>query len=91
MVFVDTVFYATLVLYLTEELVLSKSVVGVLSGAFGAGVFLGSAPGGYLAARLGVKPAALGGLVAYIRTSPLSGIAGEVWQLVTLLLLRRLA
>jgi hypothetical protein len=59
MIFVDTVFYATLVPpvppYFTEEPGLSKPAAGVLSGAFGAGVFPGSAPGGYLAARLGMS------------------------------------
>ncbi len=87
MIFVDTVFYATLVPlvpYFTEELRLSKSAVGVLSGAFGAGVLLGSAPGGYLATRIGVKPTALGGLVLMSATSLLFGFAGEAWQLVVL-------
>ena len=87
MVLVDTVFYATLVPlvpYFTEELGLSKSAVGMLSGAFGVGVLLGSAPGGYLAARLGVKPTALGGLVLMSVSSLLFGFAGEMWGLVAL-------
>jgi len=87
MIFVDTVFYATLVPlvpYFTEELGLSKSAVGVLSGAFGAGVLLGSTPGGYLAARIGVKPTALGGLVLMSATSLLFGFVGEAWQLIVL-------
>lgn len=87
MVLVDTVFYATLVPlvpYFTEELGLSKSAVGVLSGAFGVGVLLGSAPGGYLAARLGVKPTALGGLVLMSVSSLLFGFTGETWGLVAL-------
>ena len=85
MVLVDTVFYATLVPlvpYFTEELGLSKSAVGVLSGAFGAGVLLGSAPGGYAAVRLGVKPTALAGLILMSATSLLFGFASEAWQLV---------
>ena len=87
MVLVDTVFYATLVPlvpYFTEELGLSKSAVGVLSGAFGAGVLLGSAPGGYAAVRLGVKPTALAGLILMSATSLLFGFASEAWQLVAL-------
>lgn len=87
MIFVDTVFYAALVPlvpYFTEELGLSKSAVGVLSGAFGAGVLLGSAPGAYLAARLGVRPTALGGLVLMSAASLLFGFAGETWELVAL-------
>jgi MFS family permease len=87
MIFVDTVFYATLVPplpHFTEEPGLSKSATGVLSGAFGASVFLGSAPGGYLAARLGMKPTAVTGLVLMSATSLLFGLAGETWQLVAL-------
>ncbi len=87
MVLVDTVFYATLVPllpYFTETLGLSKSAVGVLSAAFGVGVLLGSAPGGYLAARLGVKPTALGGLILMSVSSLLFGFAGEMWGLVAL-------
>ena len=47
-VLVDTIFYGALtplVPYFSEEFDLSKSEVGVLSGAFGAGVLVGSAPG----------------------------------------------
>ena len=50
-VLVDTIFYAALtplVPYFNEEFGLSKSAVGVLSGAYGAGVLVGSAPGAYL-------------------------------------------
>ena len=90
MVLVDTIFYAALtplVPYFTGELGLSKSAVGVLSGAFGAGVLLGSAPAGYLAARLGVKPTALLGLGMMSATSLLFGFSEEAWALVTLRLL----
>ena len=87
MILVDTIFYAALtplVPYFAEELGLSKSAVGILSGAFGAGVLLGAAPGGYLAARLGVKPVALAGLGVMSFASLLFGFAGEVWGLVAL-------
>ncbi len=87
MVLVDTVFYAALVPlvpYFTGEFGLSKSAAGILSGAFGAGVLLGAAPGGYLAARLGVKPTALGGLALLSVASLLFGFAGGAWELVAL-------
>src|SRR5918993_5668537 len=85
MVLVDTVFYAALtplVPYFTGELGLSKSTVGILSGAFGAGVLLGSAPGGFLVARLGARPSAVLGLAMISASSLLFGFAGEAWQLV---------
>jgi MFS family permease len=87
MVLIDTVFYAALtplVPYFAEELGLSKTLAGVLSGAFGAGVLLGSAPSGYLAARLGVRPTALVGLGLMSASSLLFGFAGGVWELIAL-------
>ena len=87
MVLVDTIFYAALtplVPYFTGELGLSKSAVGILSGAFGAGVLLGSAPAGYLAARVGVKPTALLGLGLMSATSLLFGFAEAAWVLAAL-------
>jgi MFS family permease len=86
-VLIDTVFYATLVPlvpYFAEEFGLSKSSVGVLSGAFGAGVLLGAVPSSYLAARLGVRPTALMGLGLMSAASLLFGFAGEAWELVVL-------
>ncbi len=86
-VLVDTVFYAALVPLvpsLTQEFGLSKSAAGVLSGAFGAGVLLGSAPASYLAGRIGVRPTAVGGLLLVSLASLAFGLAGEAWQLVTL-------
>ena len=90
MVLADTIFYAALtplVPYFTGELGLSKSTVGILSGAFGIGVLLGSAPSGYIAARLGVKPTALLGLCLMSVTSLLFGFADAAWTLVALRLL----
>lgn len=81
----DTVFYAALaplVPHFEEEFGLSKSAVGIISGAYGAGVLAGSAPGGYLASRLGVKAAALGGLALLAATSLVFGFAQEAWVLV---------
>src|SRR5919112_4887481 len=71
-VLVDTIFYAALyplVPYFQEEFGLSKSVVGVLSGAYGAGVLIGSVPGGFLASRSGVRLTALVGLILMSITS----------------------
>jgi MFS family permease len=76
-VLVDTVFYAALtplVPYFNEEFGLSKSAVGVLSGAYGAGVLVGSAPGAYLATRAGVKVAAIVGLILMSLTSLAFGL-----------------
>ncbi len=84
-VLVDTIFYAALVPLVplfTEEFGLSKSAVGVLSGAYGAGVLAGSAPGGYLASRAGVKAAAIGGLGLLSATSLIFGFAEAAWVLV---------
>ena len=84
-VLVDTIFYAALtplVPYFNEEFGLSKSAVGLLGGAFGAGVLLGAAPGGYLASRVGVRAAALVGLALMSLTSVGFALADETWLLV---------
>ena len=84
-VLVDTIFYGTLtplVPYFSEEFGLSKSAVGILSGAFGAGVLVGSAPGAYLASRAGVRAAAITGLVLMSVTSLAFGLADAAWVLV---------
>jgi MFS family permease len=84
-VLVDTIFYGTLtplVPYFSEEFGLSKSAVGILSGAFGAGVLVGSAPGAYLASRAGVRVAAITGLVLMSLTSLAFGLADTAWVLV---------
>ena len=84
-VLVDTVFYAALtplVPYFNEEFGLSKSAVGVLSGAFGAGVLVGSAPGAFVASRAGVKIAAVVGLVLISVTSLAFGLVDVVPLLV---------
>lgn len=84
-VLVDTVFYAALtplVPYFNEEFGLSKSAVGVLSGAYGAGVLVGSAPGAYLASRAGVRVAALVGLILMSLTSLAFGLADTASLLV---------
>jgi MFS family permease len=77
-VLVDSIFYAALtplVPYFNEEFGLSKAAVGVLSGAYGAGVLVGSAPGAYLASRSGVKVTAVVGLILLALTSLAFGLA----------------
>jgi MFS family permease len=84
-VFVDTIFYGTLtplVPYFAGEFDLSKSAVGILSGAFGAGVLVGSAPGAYLTSRAGTRIAAVTGLVLMSVTSLAFGLADAAWVLV---------
>jgi MFS family permease len=64
-VFVDTAFYAAitpLLPHYVDELGISKSAAGLLSAAYPAGTFLGALPGGWLAARAGVRPTTLAGL-----------------------------
>jgi MFS family permease len=64
-VLVDTMFYAAITPLLPQyasDLDLSKSAAGVLSAAYAAGTLLGTFPGGWLAARFGVRPTVLAGL-----------------------------
>ncbi|HEY6690519.1 MAG TPA: MFS transporter [Rubrobacter sp.] len=84
-VLVDTIFYAALtplVPLFEEEFGLSKSAVGILSGAYGAGVLVGSVPGGYLASRSGVRITALVGLILMSVTSVMFAIVDTTWLLV---------
>jgi len=64
-VFVDTVFYSAITPLLptyVEQLDITKTQAGVLAAAYPAGTFLGALPGGWLAARAGVRPTTLVGL-----------------------------
>jgi MFS family permease len=64
-VLVDTSFYAAitpLLPDLTDQFHLTKTGAGVLAAAYPAGTFAGGLPGGWLAARAGVKPTVLLGL-----------------------------
>jgi predicted MFS family arabinose efflux permease len=71
-VFVDTVFYAAitpLLPHFEDEFGLSKSAAGVLAAAYPAGTFAGAIPGGYLAARAGVRATVLLGLALMVVSS----------------------
>jgi predicted MFS family arabinose efflux permease len=64
-VLVDTMFYAAitpLLPRLADELDLGKNGAGVMAGAYAAGVLVGSLPGGWMAARVGVKATILVGI-----------------------------
>jgi predicted MFS family arabinose efflux permease len=65
-VLVDTMFYAAitpLLPRLADDLDLGKNGAGALAGAYAAGTLVGSLPGGWLAARAGVKATVLVGIV----------------------------
>jgi MFS family permease len=64
-VLVDTSFYAAitpLLPDLTHQFHLSKTGAGLLAAAYPAGTFVGGLPGGWLAAKAGVKPTVMLGL-----------------------------
>ena len=65
-VFADTALFAAITPILpdlAEEFSLSKSDAGILFGAYPAGVLLCAVPSGLMAARLGVRPTVVTGLV----------------------------
>jgi MFS family permease len=71
-VLVDTSFYAAitpLLPDLTDQYGLSKTGAGVLAAAYPAGTFAGGLPGGWLAAKWGVKPTVLTGLFLMVISS----------------------
>ena len=71
-VFVDTIFFAAitpLLPHFEDEFGLSKSASGVLAAAYPAGTFVGAIPGGYLAARAGVRATVLLGLTLMVVSS----------------------
>jgi MFS family permease len=77
----DTMFFAALTPLLpeyAEEFGLSKSGVGVLQAAYPLGVLAGSIPGGYAAARFGVRPTAVTALLVIAGTSVVFGFADSI-------------
>jgi MFS family permease len=83
-IMIDTAFYsavAPLLPHYVDELDLSKSDAGILTGSYAAGSLLGAIPGGWLAGRWGVKPTTLAGLVGLAVSSLVFAFAQEVWLL----------
>jgi MFS family permease len=83
-VFVDTLFYAALTPLLphyAHTLHLGKTGAGVLAAAYPAGCLISAIPSGVVAARVGVKPTVLGGLIAVAACIGLFGVADQPWQL----------
>jgi MFS family permease len=80
-VLVDTMFFAAvapLLPHFSDELGLSKTAAGVLTAAYPAGTFAGALPGGWLAARWGVKPTLLLGLAILSVTSLVFAFADDI-------------
>jgi MFS family permease len=80
-VLVDTMFFAAvapLLPHYSHELGLTKTAAGVLTAAYPAGTFAGALPGGWLAARWGVKPTLLLGLALLATTSLVFAFANTV-------------
>ncbi len=83
-VFVDTLFFAALTPLLphyAHELGLGKAGAGVLAAAYPLGTLVGAIPSGFVAARFGVKPTVLVGLVGVAVTTALFGVVDAEWQL----------
>ena len=80
-VFLDTVFFAAIVPLLptyAAEFGLSKTGAGVLAAAYPAGTFLGALPGGWLTARIGVRPTVVLGLATLIASSLAFAFANSI-------------
>ena len=80
-VFIDAMFFAAIVPLLpafAEEFDLSKTGAGILAAAYPAGTLLGSLPGGWLAARLGVRATVVVGLVLLITSSIAFAFANSI-------------
>src|SRR5215218_9558921 len=80
-VFVDTLFYAAITPILPElsdEFGLSKTAAGILAAAYPAGTFTAALPGGWLAARVGVRPTVLLGLGLLVASSIAFAFASSV-------------
>ncbi|HYH58341.1 MAG TPA: MFS transporter [Thermoleophilaceae bacterium] len=83
-VLLDTAFYAAVAPLLpqyVDDLGLSKTAAGILTGSYAAGCFVGAIPAGWLAARVGVKTTTIAGLIGLAVASLVFGFAREVWLL----------
>jgi MFS family permease len=80
-IFVDTIFFAALTPLLpqyAEDLDLSKTGVGILAASYPAGALLGGIPGGFAAARYGVKPTVVTGLLLMVATTTAFAFAENI-------------
>jgi predicted MFS family arabinose efflux permease len=80
-VLVDTSFYAAitpLLPDLTDEFGLTKTGAGVLAAAYPIGTFVGGLPGGWMAARVGVRPTVLAGLALMVLSSIAVAFASSI-------------
>jgi predicted MFS family arabinose efflux permease len=80
-VLVDTSFYAAitpLLPELTDEYGLSKTGAGILAAAYPIGTFVGGLPGGFMAARVGVRPTVLTGLAMMVLSSIVFAFAQSI-------------
>ena len=84
-VFLDTVFFAAitpLLPHFEDEYGLSKSGAGILAAAYPAGTLVGALPGGYLAARAGVRATVLLGVGLLVVTCVMFAFADSAGMLV---------
>ena len=80
-VLVDTMFFAAITPLLPayqDDLDLSKTAAGILSGAYPAGTLIASLPAGWLAGRIGAKQTTAIGLVLVAMTSVVFGHAQSI-------------
>jgi MFS family permease len=86
-VLVETLFFAALTPLLPElsrEFGLSKTGVGVLSGAYPAGGIVGALCGAWLATRVGLRATTVVGMLVLATCCAGFGLADQVWLLDTL-------
>ena len=80
-VLVDTSFYAAitpLLPELTDQYGLSKTGAGILAAAYPIGTFVGGLPGGFMAARVGVRPTVFAGLALMVLASIVFAFASSI-------------
>jgi predicted MFS family arabinose efflux permease len=83
-VLVDTSFYAAitpLLPYYADQLDLTKSSAGVLTGAYAAGTVVASLPMAWLASRIGARRGLALGLILLAVSSLTFGLAKDLWLL----------